>query len=174
MPHNQSRTPTTPSTIVPQQLRLAWRHPPATQPPNRHPPSRFRIRPGAIGRGIRETWNGVVRVLRLVWASSRLLTIGLGTTNILQSVVPVLQVWLAGQLIDEVVAGFESNGADEHIRGVVILALIQLGIFVGSSLLQAVGNVSQQLLQERLSIHVQLQIMDHANTLDLADFENAT
>jgi len=36
--------------------------------------------------------------------------------------VPVLQVWLAGQLIDEVVAGFESNGADEHIRGVVILA----------------------------------------------------
>ncbi len=86
----------------------------------------------------------------------------------------MLQVWLAGQLIDEVVAGFESNGADEHIRGVVILALIQLGIFVGSSLLQAVGNISQQLLQERLSIHVQLQIMDHANTLDLADFENAT
>ncbi|MEJ7901613.1 MAG: ABC transporter ATP-binding protein [Thermomicrobiales bacterium] len=112
--------------------------------------------------------------MRLVWASSRLLTIGLGTTNILQSVVPVLQVWLAGQLIDQVVEGFEAGGGDEHIRSVVILALIQLGIFVGSSLLQAVGNVSQQLLQERLSIHVQLQIMDHANTLDLADFENAT
>ena len=87
---------------------------------------------------------------------------------------PVLQVWLAGQLIDQVVEGFEAGGGDEHIRGVVILALIQLAIFVGSSLLQAVGNISQQLLQERLSIHVQLQIMDHANSLDLADFENAT
>jgi len=86
----------------------------------------------------------------------------------------VLQVWLAGQLIDQVVEGFEAGGGDEHIRGVVILALIQLAIFVGSSLLQAVGNISQQLLQERLSIHVQLQIMDHANSLDLADFENAT
>ncbi|MBA3275574.1 MAG: ABC transporter ATP-binding protein, partial [Chloroflexia bacterium] len=103
-----------------------------------------------------------------------MLTIGLGSTNILQSVVPVLQVWLAGQLIDEVVSGFESNGADEHIRRVVVLAIIQIGIFVASSLLQAVGNVSQQLLQERLSIHVQLQIMDHANTLDFADIENAT
>ncbi|MDQ3442685.1 MAG: ABC transporter ATP-binding protein/permease [Chloroflexota bacterium] len=86
----------------------------------------------------------------------------------------MLQVWLAGQLIDQVVEGFEAGGGDEHIRGVVILALIQLAIFVGSSLLQAVGNISQQLLQERLSIHVQLQIMDHANSLDLADFENAT
>ncbi|MGI8963882.1 MAG: ABC transporter ATP-binding protein, partial [Thermomicrobiales bacterium] len=133
-----------------------------------------RISPAAIGRGARETWRGVVRVLCLVWASSRLLTTGLGATNILQSIVPVLQVWLAGQLIDEVVAGFESGGADEHIRGVVILALIQLGIFVASSLLQAVGNISQQLLQERLSITVQLQIMGHANTLDLMDFENAT
>ncbi len=132
------------------------------------------MNPAALGRGVRETWRGVVRVLRLVWSTSRLLTASLATTNILQSIVPVLQVWLAGQLIDEVVAGFESGGDSEHIRGVVILAVIQLGIFLGGSLLQALGNISQQLLQERLSIHVQMQIMGHANTLDLADFENAT
>ena len=46
-------------------------------------------------------------------------------------------------------------------------------LLLGSSFLQTAGNISQQLLQERLAIHVQLQIMRHAATLDLADFENA-
>jgi ATP-binding cassette, subfamily B, bacterial len=132
------------------------------------------LRPGAIGRGIRETWSGVVRVLQLVWSSSRLLTSGLAASNILQSVLPVLQVWLAGRLIDEVVEGFNAGGGDEHIRSVVYLALAQGAIFLASSLLGALGNISQQLLQERLSIHIQLQVMEHANSLDLADFENAT
>jgi ATP-binding cassette subfamily B protein len=35
------------------------------------------------------------------------------------------------------------------------------------------SNIDQQLLQEKLTIHVQLMIMRHANSLDLSDFENA-
>ncbi len=127
-----------------------------------------------VGRGARETWRGVRRVLALVWATSRLLTMGLGTTSLLQSVLPAIQVWLAGRLIDEVVEGFNAGGGDAAIRSVVILALIQLRILVASSLFQSLGNICQQLLQERLSIHVQLEIMTHANGLDLADFEDAT
>jgi len=123
---------------------------------------------------VRETWRGIVRVMALVWSTSRRLTLALAVTNLLQSIVPVLQVWLAGRLIDEVVEGFNAGGGDEHIRGVVMLAGLQLAILLGSSLAQTLGNISQQLLQEQLAIHVQLQIMTHANTLDLADFENAT
>lgn len=114
-------------------------------------------------------------MLQLVWATSRALTTSLAATNILQSVIPVVQVWLAGRLIDEVVQGIQDTAnRSEHIQGVVALSLIQLAIFLASSGLQALGNISQQLLQERVTIHVQTQIMDHANTLDLADFENAT
>lgn len=158
---------------------------PATQPvltPDSDPPSRFsRLSPKRLllwfqsaGRGARETWRGVRRVLALVWATSRLLTSGLAVTSLLQSVLPAVQVWLAGRLIDEVVNGFRAGGDDAHIRGVVILAVIQLAILVTSSLMQALSNTCQQLLQERLSIHVQLEIMTHANQLDLADFEDAT
>jgi hypothetical protein len=74
----------------------------------------------------------VVRVLQLVWSSSRLLTSGLAASNILQSVLPVLQVWLAGRLIDEVVEGFNAGGGDEHIRSVIYLALAQGAIFLAS------------------------------------------
>ena len=127
----------------------------------------------AVVRGARQTWQSIVRVMALVWATSPLLTIALALTTLLQSVTPAAQVWLAGRLIDEVVAGIAAGGSDEHIRAIVIIAVIQLVLLVSSSFLQTVGNISQQLLQERMAIHVQLEIMRHAATLDLADFENA-
>jgi ATP-binding cassette subfamily B protein len=127
----------------------------------------------AVAKGVRETWRSIVRVMGLVWATCPRLTLALGGASLLQSVAPAAQVWLAGRLIDEVVAGVQAGSGDEHVRAIVLLALIQLALLVGSSFLQTGANISQQLLQERLAIHVQLQIMRHAATLDLTDFENA-
>jgi ATP-binding cassette subfamily B protein len=128
---------------------------------------------GAVAKGARETWRSIVRVMALVWATSRKLTLALAGATLLQSITPAAQVWLAGRLIDEVVAGVQAGGSEQHVRAIVLLAVIQLVLLLGSSFLQTAGNISQQLLQERLAIHVQLQIMRHAATLDLADFENA-
>ncbi|MEA2598710.1 MAG: ATP-binding cassette, subfamily bacterial [Thermomicrobiales bacterium] len=134
---------------------------------------RPRMNPRSAARAMRNTWGSLVRVFGLVWSTSRRLTIALAAVTLLQSVVPVAQVWLAGRLIDEVVHAIGKGGGDDHVRPVVILAVAQLLLFLGSSLLQTLGNISQQLLQEQLAIHVQLLIMEHANSLDLADFENA-
>jgi ATP-binding cassette subfamily B protein len=111
--------------------------------------------------------------MSLVWATSPKLTSTLGVASIFQSVLPAAQVWLAGRLIDAVVSGIAAGGDAEHIRTIVIIAVVQLALLLGSSLLQTLANISQQLLQEQLAIHVQLQIMRLAATLDLADFENA-
>ena len=126
-----------------------------------------------MAKGARQTWQSIVRVMALVWATSRKLTLALAGATLLQSITPAAQVWLAGRLIDEVVAGVQAGGGNQHIRAIVVLAVLQLVLLLGSSFLQTAGNISQQLLQERLAIHVQLQIMRHAATLDLADFENA-
>jgi ATP-binding cassette subfamily B protein len=127
----------------------------------------------AVANGARQTWRSIVRVMALVWATSRKLTLALAGATLLQSITPAAQVWLAGRLIDEVVAGVQAGGGDQHVRVIVVLAALQLVLLLGSSFLQTAGNISQQLLQERLAIHIQLQIMRHAATLDLADFENA-
>jgi ATP-binding cassette, subfamily B, bacterial len=127
----------------------------------------------AVARSVRQTWQSLRRVMALVWATSPQLTASLAGATFLQSVTPAAQVWLAGRLIDAVVAGIAAGGTDEHGRAIVVVAISQLLLLLGSSFLQAAGNISQQLLQERLAIHVQLQIMRHAATLDLADFENA-
>ena len=147
---------------------------PDTPPAARWSAAWFRGGLATVRNGARETIVSVRRVLALVWQTSHLLTLGLGATSLLQSVLPVIQIWLAGRLIDEVVSAFNAGGDNAHIRGVIELAVIQLAILLTSSLMQALGNICQQLLQERLAIHVQLEIMAHAKTLDLADFEDAT
>lgn len=124
-------------------------------------------------QGVSGTMSAVRRVFQLVWETSRSLTSGLGSVTLLQSVVPAAQVWLAGRLIDEVVAGIRDGNGGNHVRPVAVLAIVQLLLFVASNLLQTLANIFQQLLQEKLSIHVQKLIMEHANSLDLADFENA-
>ena len=57
---------------------------------------------------------------------------------------------------------------------VVLLAAAQFVVFAVSSFLSTLRNVCQQLLQERVTNTIQLQIMDHAAKLDLAFFEDST
>ena len=111
----------------------------------------------------------------LVWSASRRLTSGLALATLVQSVIPAIQVWLAGELIQAVGDGIAADpGArDPFVRAVVLLAVAQLALLLASSFFQTLGNICQQLLQERLAIHVQSLIMRHASGLDLADFENA-
>jgi ATP-binding cassette subfamily B protein len=123
--------------------------------------------------GVSQTWTSTVRVFRLVWQTSKWQTIALATLTLLLAVIPALQVWLAGALIDEVADGIGAGDIDPYIRSIVILAIAQLVLFLAGSLFQTLSNIDQQLLQEKLTIHVQQMIMRHANSLDLADFENA-
>ncbi len=113
-------------------------------------------------------------MFRLVWETSKWQTLALAILTLLLAVIPALQVWLAGQLIDQVANGIQSDNIDPFIRSIVILAIAQLLLFLAGSLFQTLSNIDQQLLQEKLTIHVQQLIMRHANSLDLADFENAT
>ena len=131
--------------------------------------------PGVVARGVQTTWVAVRRVLGLVWSASRRLTLGLAGATLVQSLTPALQVWLYGRLIEAVSDGIRAgeSGGNRHTETVVVLAVAQLLLLVTSSFFQTLGNVCQQLLQERLAIHVQSLIMRHASSLDLADFENA-
>jgi len=131
-------------------------------------------RSDALRRGVAQTWTSTVRVFRLVWQTSKGQTLALAVLTMLLAVIPAAQVWLAGALIDQVADGIRTGEADPYIRPIVILAIAQLALFLAGSLFQTLSNIDQQLLQEKLTIHVQQLIMRHANTLDLADFENAT
>jgi ATP-binding cassette subfamily B protein len=130
----------------------------------------------------------VPRVIGLVWAASRILTIGLATATILAGVVPAITAWIAKLLIDAVVRAITANASPgtvaetvtwgplvlDPVGTVVVLAVAQFAIYALSSFLSTLRNVCQQLLQERVTNTIQLQIMDHAARLDLAFFEDST
>jgi ATP-binding cassette subfamily B protein len=129
----------------------------------------------------------VPRVIGLVWSASRILTIGLAIATILAGVVPAATALVAKYLINAVVTGIQIRANPalpdvvaigpwrvDVVTAVVILAVAQLAVFTLSSFLSTLRNVCQQLLQERVTNTIQLQIMDHASRLDLEFFEDST
>lgn len=156
--------------------RPEWRNrptrPSANNTEDEHSPD-FRTILREAGRNARASLNGVPRVLRLVWETHRGLTLSMGILTLFQSAIPAMQVWLAGQLLQAVVDGVRAGGNEAAVRRIVILAVVQFLILAGSSLLDTLRNITQQLLQDRTANRVQLMIMEHANQLDLSFFEDA-
>ena len=114
------------------------------------------------------------RVLRLVWRISPVFTAVLGVLNIVQGFLPAITAFIAGALVDAVVRAIQFRGANGTSTLVIWLVIAQFSIQGVNSLLSTLSNIAQQLLQEKVSLQVQLMVMEKANTLDLSFFEDAT
>lgn len=113
-------------------------------------------------------FTSLPRVLRLVWSTSALLTVFMGILSLLQGFTPALSVWITGLVIDSVVTGIRIHSTNP----IWFPVGLQLAIVLISNLLSTLSNIVQQLLQEKVSNRVQLLILEKADTLDLAFFEN--
>jgi ATP-binding cassette subfamily B protein len=71
-------------------------------------------------------------------------------------------------VIDSVVRAIRIH----NVSPIWLPVALQLGIVLLTNLLSTLSNIVQQLLQELVSNKVQLLILEKANTLDLAFFEN--
>ena len=150
-------------------------------------PTDLRGRLARAAQAVRATAGAVPRVIGLVWAASRGLTIGLAIATIFAGIVPAITAIVAKLLIDAVVTAISVRANPalpdvvavgpwhvDVITAVVILGVAQFAVFAASSFLSTLRNICQQLLQERVTNSIQLQIMDHASRLDLAFFEDST
>jgi ATP-binding cassette subfamily B protein len=99
----------------------------------------------------------------------------------------VITAYIAKLLIDAVVRAITANASGvaaatdslgpltiDPTGVVILLAVAQFLVYALSSFLSTLRNVCQQLLQERVTNTIQLEIMDHAAKLDLAFFEDST
>jgi ATP-binding cassette subfamily B protein len=119
------------------------------------------------------SFKSLPRILKLVWDAQPASTVLLGVLYILQGFIPAATAFLAAALVNAVVAAIRAGGQNGTTALVVWLVVAQFAIQAVSSLLRTLANILQQLLQEKLSYTVQLQVMEKANTLDLAFFEDA-
>ena len=119
----------------------------------------------------RTTFAGLPRAFGLVWTANRWFTVGLALFAVIGGILPVATAWVSKLLIDAVVAAASQGGGPGWVRWVLMLVAAQFGLYLANSLLQTLQTVTQQALQELTGDHVQLTIMEHANKLDLAFFE---
>jgi len=125
-------------------------------------------------RQILTAFTSLPRVLKLVWATDAVFTVLLALLYAAQGIVPAATAVVSGQLITDVQHAINAKGAGGTMTVVIWIVVAQFALQAFSALLQTGSNVVQQLLQERMSYTVQLQVMEKANTLDLGFFEDAT
>lgn len=145
-------------------------------PPNPLPPVKtartLRARWDKFRADTRTTLAGLPRACQLVWSSHPGFTLSLAFFAVVGGILPTATAWIGKLMVDAVVTAASRGGGAEWARWVILLAVAQLGLYLANALLQTLQSVVQQALQELTSNRVQLTIMEHANRLDLAFFEN--
>ena len=162
---------------------------PPTQPEG---PKDLRGRWESLKQSVTGTTAALPQVLSLVWEASRPITLGLFITTALAGIIPTISVGITLMLTNAVVRGIlisHSHLPDQvtlsslgvpwvpaltfnSVGIIVFLAAVQFVIFAISALLNTLRNITQQLLQNSVSMRIQLMVMEKAASLDLPFYED--
>jgi ATP-binding cassette subfamily B protein len=121
-------------------------------------------------------------LLRLVWQTSRTLTVATLLLRLVRALVPVVTLWIGKLIIDEVIVLAQAPGAPQALLDwyrsglldrLLWLLLAEFGLAVLSDLLGRLVSLLDSLLSEKFSIATSVRLMEHAATLDLEDFEDS-
>ncbi len=120
--------------------------------------------------------------LAMVWGSSRGLTATTVAVRLVRALLPVATLFVGKLIIDEVVhlthltarpaglTGWLGSGVLDRLEA---LLLAEFALAVASDLLGRIVSLVDGLLSDRVSNDASVRLMEHAATLDLADFEDA-
>ena len=139
------------------------------------------VQSGRRGRGstpatekpsFRERMNAlryVPQLLRLVWGTHRGFTIAMALLRLVRAFVPIATLWIGKLIIDGVVSA-QRTGASW--RSVASLVVIEVAIVIVGELLARASSLVESLLGDLFSNRISVRLMEHAATLDLAQFED--
>jgi len=144
------------------------------------PPLRFQLGRGRFGRanGPPPTWRErlaalrhVPPLLRLVYETHRWYTVAIIGLRVVRAFVPLAVLWVGKLIIDDVVAAVGAPGSTDWWRLGGLVAL-ELAFAVGGEALARLSSLLESLLGDLFSNRVSVRLMQHAATLDLAQFED--
>jgi len=106
----------------------------------------------------------------MVWQTSPALVLTTTLLRLVRALVPLAMLWVSKLILDGVVA-YISHGAGNS-RHIWTLVALELALAVGSDVLGRVNTLCDSLLGDRFTNRVSLRLMEHADKLDLASFED--
>jgi len=132
-------------------------HPPF---PKRPEAPEFSARLGAL--------KNIPPLLGMIWRTSPPLLLTSLVLRLVKSGIPLAMLWVGKLVIDRVVEIVRSGGSHEEVYRLLAL---EFGLAVASDLLARGIALCDSLLGDRFANEVSVRLMRHANTLDLARFE---
>jgi len=110
------------------------------------------------------------RALALVWATSRLLTIALAGLTLVAGLLPAGIAWVGKLLVDSVVLAIELGVMTDEIWLWLGLEAVLVAAMAAT---QTGLNIANNLLRAQLGQRVNVMILEKAQTLELAQLEDA-
>jgi ATP-binding cassette subfamily B protein len=114
-------------------------------------------------------------LVRLVFQTHRGYTLAILVLRVVRSFIPVAVLWIGKLIIDAVIAGVGAvqAGRSPDWGHLAVLVGIELGIAVVGEGLARLSSLLESLLGDLFGNRLSVRLMEHAATLDLAQFENA-
>ncbi|HZS59592.1 MAG TPA: ABC transporter ATP-binding protein [Gemmatimonadaceae bacterium] len=109
------------------------------------------------------------QLIKLIWSTSPVLSVLMIILRLARSLTPLFELYIARLIVDTVV-GSRLHGADWPL--LVHLFLSAIAIAIASDLLARGSILVESLMGDLFANKTSVRIMEHAATLDLAQFEN--
>src|ERR671911_874047 len=134
--------------------------------------------PAAPDRSWRERLQALKhlpKLLRMVWDTNPGYVVGILLLRVARSLVPLAVLWVGKLIVDEVVASINTAGAGGTVpwTRLAILIGLELPIALVGEALSRVSALLESLLGDLFANRTSVQLMQHAATLDLEQFEDA-
>jgi ATP-binding cassette subfamily B protein len=108
-------------------------------------------------------------LINLVWSTHPPFAVAMVALRLLRALTPVTTLWVGKWIIDAVVQGV-NHGPDW--RRIWSLVGLELAVVAIGELLARASSLVESLLGDLFSNRISVRIMEHAGTLDLAQFED--
>ena len=114
-------------------------------------------------------------LVRLVYQTHRGYTLAILALRVVRSFIPVAVLWIGKLIIDAVIAAVAAAqaGGTPDWQHLAALVGIELGIAVVGEGLARLSSLLESLLGDLFGNRLSVRLMEHAATLDLAQFEDA-
>src|SRR5213594_1107018 len=114
-------------------------------------------------------------LLKLVYQTHRGYTVAILALRVVRSFIPLAVLWIGKLIIDGVIAAMQVRAAGGVVDWWSLGGLVglELGIAVGGEGLARLSSLFESLLGDLFSNRISVRLMEHAATLDLAQYEDA-
>ena len=111
----------------------------------------------------------VPALVKMVWSTHRGYTAAMVALRFLRALVPIATLWVGKLIIDVVVASLDAGPDYSRLWRLVAL---EIAIVVVGEMLARASSLFESLLGDLFSNVISVRLMQHAATLDLAQFED--